>query len=180
MHICLSKLTSIGSDNGLSPGQCQATNWTNAGILLIGSLATNFSEVSIEIYTFLFNKMYLKLSSAKCCHQAIIWTNAGILLIGSLATNFSEISIEICIFPFNKMHLKLSSKKCKPFCLGLNLLINGSPLCHWGPDKTTHVWNTNFDYIVLMCIGQSSWFQVIIASGKVLGLFQYKESVLPV
>ena len=36
-HICVSKLTTIGSDNGLSPGQRQAIIWTIAGILLIGN-----------------------------------------------------------------------------------------------------------------------------------------------
>ena len=65
MHICISKLTSIGSDNGLSPGWCQAVIWTNGGILLIGLLATNFSEILIEIHTFSFKKMHLKISSAK-------------------------------------------------------------------------------------------------------------------
>ena len=44
-HICVSKLTIIGSDNGLSPGWRQAIIWTNAGILLIGTLRTNFSEI---------------------------------------------------------------------------------------------------------------------------------------
>ena len=39
----------IGSDNGLSPGRRQAIIWTNAGILLIGPLGTNFSEILIEI-----------------------------------------------------------------------------------------------------------------------------------
>ena len=34
-HICVSKLTIIGSDNGLSPGRRQAIIWTYAGILLI-------------------------------------------------------------------------------------------------------------------------------------------------
>ena len=38
LHICVSKLTSIGSDNGLSPDRRQAIIWTNAGILLIGPL----------------------------------------------------------------------------------------------------------------------------------------------
>ena len=33
MHICVSKLTIIGSDNGLSPGRRQAIIWTNAGIV---------------------------------------------------------------------------------------------------------------------------------------------------
>ena len=36
-HICVSKLASIVSDNGLSPGRCQAIIWTIAGILLIRS-----------------------------------------------------------------------------------------------------------------------------------------------
>ena len=51
-HICVSKLTNIGSDNGLSPGRRQAIIWTNAGVLLIWPLETNFSEILIEIYTF--------------------------------------------------------------------------------------------------------------------------------
>ena len=65
MHICVSKLTIIGSDNGLSPDRLQAIIWTNAGILLIGPLGTNFSEILIEILTFSFKKMHLKVSSAK-------------------------------------------------------------------------------------------------------------------
>ena len=51
-HICIGKLTIIGSDNGLSPERRQATIWSNAGILLIGPLGTNFSEILIEIQTF--------------------------------------------------------------------------------------------------------------------------------
>ena len=77
-QICVSKLTIIGSDNGLSPRR----------------------------------------------HQAIIWTNAGILLIGPLGTNFSEILIELNTFQFKKMHLQMPSGKWRPFCLGLNVLIN--------------------------------------------------------
>ena len=64
-HICVGKLTIIGSDNGLSPGRRQAIIWTNAGILLIGTLGTNFSEILIEIRIFSFKKMGLKVSSAK-------------------------------------------------------------------------------------------------------------------
>ena len=62
-HICVSNLTIIGSSNGLSPGRCQAIIWTNAGILIIGPLGTNCSEILIEIHTFSFEKMHLKLSS---------------------------------------------------------------------------------------------------------------------
>ena len=55
-HICVGKLIITGSDNGLSPGQRQAIIWTNAEILLIGPLGTNFSEIVIEIRTFSFSK----------------------------------------------------------------------------------------------------------------------------
>ena len=63
-HIC-SKLTITGSDNGLSLGQLQAIIWTNAGVLLIGPLGTNFSEILIEIHihVFSFKKVHLKISS---------------------------------------------------------------------------------------------------------------------
>ena len=64
-HICVGKLTIIGSDNGLSPERRQAIIWTNAGILLIGPLGTNFSEILIEIQIFSYMKMHLKMSFAK-------------------------------------------------------------------------------------------------------------------
>ena len=44
-HICVSNLTSIASDNGLSPGGRQAIIWTNAGTLLTGPSRTNFIEM---------------------------------------------------------------------------------------------------------------------------------------
>ena len=63
--ICASKLSIIGSDNGLPPGRRQAIIWTKAGILLIRTLGTNFSEILSEILTFSFIKTHLKMSSAK-------------------------------------------------------------------------------------------------------------------
>ena len=56
-HICVSKLTIISSDNGLSPNRGQAIIWTNAVILLIGPLGTNFSETLLKFTHF---------SSRKC------------------------------------------------------------------------------------------------------------------
>ena len=64
-HICISKLTIIGSDNGLSPTRRQAIIWTNAGILLIGPLGTNFIEILIAMQTFSFKKTHLKMLSGK-------------------------------------------------------------------------------------------------------------------
>ena len=64
-HLCASKLPTIGSDNGLSPGRRLAIIWTNARILLIRTLGTNVSESLSEIHTFSFSKMRLKVSSGK-------------------------------------------------------------------------------------------------------------------
>ena len=64
-HICVSKVAIIVSNNGLSPGR-QAIIWTNAGILLIWPLGTNFSEISIDVHTFSFKKIPFKMSSGKC------------------------------------------------------------------------------------------------------------------
>ena len=57
-HIC-------ASDNGLSPVRCQAITWTNAGLLSIGLMWTDFNEIWIWILSFSFKKMHLKLSSAR-------------------------------------------------------------------------------------------------------------------
>ena len=46
-------------------GRRQAIIWTNDGHLLIGPLGTNVSEILIEILTFSFKKMRLKVSSGK-------------------------------------------------------------------------------------------------------------------
>ena len=52
----------------------QAIIWTNAGILLIGPgpLGTNFSEILIEILTFSFKEMKLKMSSGKWSVKVVL------------------------------------------------------------------------------------------------------------
>ena len=45
--------------------QCQVIIWTNVGMLLIGNLATSFSETLIGIQAFSFKKMQLQTESAK-------------------------------------------------------------------------------------------------------------------
>ena len=66
-HTCIgvSIFTITGSDNGLSPGRRQVIIWTSDGILLIEHVGTNFSEILIEIITFSFKKMHVKVSSGK-------------------------------------------------------------------------------------------------------------------
>ena len=62
MHICVGNLTIIVF---FSFGGRQVIMWTNAAILLIGTLGTNLSEVLVEIDAFSFRKMHLNISSAK-------------------------------------------------------------------------------------------------------------------
>ena len=56
---------SMGSDNGLSPIRRQAIIEVNAGLLWIGTLRTNFSDILIKIQNFSFTKMHLKISFAQ-------------------------------------------------------------------------------------------------------------------
>ena len=67
---CVSDLLIIGSDNGLSSSGRQAIIWTNAEMLLIGPLATNFFEILIEI-----NYIFIQ----EIIFQNILWNMAVIL-----------------------------------------------------------------------------------------------------
>ena len=70
-HICMCKLSIIGSDNGLSPGRRQAIIRTNAGILVIGSLWATLNESLIEMCKFSFKKIHFKMSF--CRPQCVKW-----------------------------------------------------------------------------------------------------------
>ena len=78
-HICVSKLTIIGSDIRLSPDWHQAIIWTNAWILLIWPLGTNFGE----------NKPWPEPVMAKTlnseiiwCHKTTVtWRGSGVMLV---------------------------------------------------------------------------------------------------
>ena len=56
---------SIGSGNDLSSVWSQAITWTNTDLLPIGHLGTNFNEIWIEILTFSFKKIRLKIIVCK-------------------------------------------------------------------------------------------------------------------
>ena len=68
MHTCIRKIIIIGSDNGLLPDWCQAIFWTNAGLLLIWLLGTNFSGILIKNHTFLFKEIIWKCCLENVCH----------------------------------------------------------------------------------------------------------------
>ena len=57
---CVSKQTIIGQDNSVSPSRRQTIIWTSAGILLIRTIETKFSEIVRAIRPFSFTEMQLK------------------------------------------------------------------------------------------------------------------------
>ena len=119
-NICVSKPTTIGSDNGLSPGRRQAIIWTNAGILLIGPLGTNLSEILNEIHTFSLKKMHLKMSFGKwrpfCLDLNVLikitlWQNSAI-------SSIKKIEVKIVIWTFCLQNKKLN------FCIQMQKLMS--------------------------------------------------------
>ena len=64
-HTHFGNLTITGSDNGLWPHQHQAIIWTKAGILITWPLGEKFSEILIEIHTFSYKLMHLKMLSVE-------------------------------------------------------------------------------------------------------------------
>ena len=103
-HICVSKLTIIGSDNGLSPDRRQAINWTNAGLLLIGHTGTNFNEILIEILTFSFKKRRLKVSSAK---RRPFCLGLNVLMVTNMADKYSHIEKVLWLHSLQTCHREL-------------------------------------------------------------------------
>ena len=90
----LSKLTIVGSDNGVSPGRRQAIIWTSAGLFLIGPLGTNFNEILIEIHTFSFKKMHLKLSSGRWrpfCLGLNVLNLEEVVALGSFSISYPDL-----------------------------------------------------------------------------------------
>ena len=55
-HICQWSRSVLVSDNGLSPIRRPAIIWTSPGLLSIGPLGTNYSEILIKIQNFSFTK----------------------------------------------------------------------------------------------------------------------------
>ena len=114
-HICVGKLTIIGSVNGLSPVRRQAIIWTNAGILLIGPLGTNFSEILFEIQTFSLKKIRLKMSSAKCCSFRL---GLNVLkAVTRVSVHSDELSTTRHCSQANECELRWKWRQCSDFSL---------------------------------------------------------------
>ena len=97
-HICVSELSIIGSDNGLSPGRRQAIIWTNGGILLIRTSGTNFSEILSQVHTFSLKQMPLNMLSGKwppfCLGLNVFLATARSKIWRSTIFSFKDITID--------------------------------------------------------------------------------------
>ena len=134
-HICVCEHANIGSDNGLSPNRRQAIIWTNGGILLIEPLGTNFNEILIEIHTFSFKEIRLKMSSAKC-RPFCLGLN---VLIRS-----------------NKITYMCSKSSTKRKCNKINLIdLNFSVTYHNGSVYLVTMLTVHQIFIPLLCIAPS-------------------------
>ena len=83
-HICVSKLTIIGSDKGLSPRRCQAIIWTNGGLSLIGPLGTKPSEILTFIQENAFERVVCELAAILSRPQCV---NVSAVLVQLPLTN---------------------------------------------------------------------------------------------
>ena len=96
--VCVfSKLTIIGSDNGLSHGRRQAIIWNNAGILLIGPIGTNFGEILNEIETFSLETMHFE--NAVCKLTAILSRPQCVNI-----KRFTGADVAVTYVPFQAIH----------------------------------------------------------------------------
>ena len=133
-HICVSKPTIIGSDNGLLPGRHQYIIWTNDGTLLIRTLGTSFSEIVSEIRIFSFRKMK--------CTWIIVWKMVAISSrVQCVKLNFT--------LKFNVNHSPtLNQGVLRLWCKFGNPILNvwrvmaqtSSVLTHRHTDTPTHIW----------------------------------------
>ena len=167
-HICVSKLPIIASDNALSPGRRQAIIWTSAGILLIGSLGTNFSENLMEIITFSFKKMRMKVLSAKwrpCCLVLNVWNTSLLALV--MGTLHSLV---------NSIH-KLLYKKTLILCLWSYLRQAVEQTFQWfnslAPGRFQRNWRKVIFQLILVIDGWSisckivlKWMPMDLTDGK--------------
>ena len=99
--MCVSNLIIIGSDNGLSPARHQAISESMLDYCY--PLGTNFSEILIEILTFSFKEMRLKVSFAKwwpfCLGLNVLKIRQGLGVDGvECRSTFSKCALIVLIF----------------------------------------------------------------------------------
>ena len=180
---CISKLTIIGLDNGLSPGRHQSIIWTNAGVLLIGPWETNFSEILKQIlYIFIQENAYenfvRKLAAILSWPQCVNW-----LAPGRCDTNYCQTSnISRTLLEYRIVDHSDVVGAPPVGAAPTTSSFSTNPLVSLDREKTTArrcknqlsflIWCTYIRYLTVVqylntCYGSSSWvFLVNLLSGQ--------------
>ena len=149
IYASVSKLSIIGSGNGLSSRRHKAIIWTNTGILLIWTLGTNFNEILSEFHTFSCKKMYFKMSSAKwralcpglnvltqlisLTSNNVSWEQWWVIIYYFRRSDFKEYSYRT-IWCGGDVQKQSNDTKCIDCCLtDSQLWINGYVYNKWKP-----------------------------------------------
>ena len=112
----------------LSPIRRQAINWANGGLLSIGLLGTNFSEILIAILSFSFKKIHLQISAK----MAVILSRGR----GVNESIYSQMTyLSLASTTDSPIRRDSSSAVREPFCSTCNTsgntLAPGRPGCHF-------------------------------------------------
>ena len=102
----LSNTSILNSLRPIDAFRRQTIIWTNDGILLIGPLGTNFSEILTGIQAFSFKKMHMKMSSAK-------WRPFCLGLNVLNMHTYSDLALS------HAFHPAFSRRSCAPFLIQL-------------------------------------------------------------
>ena len=141
--------TVIGSDNGLSTGRRHAIIWSNAGILLIVPLETNFYEFFIEIHTFSFKEIHWKI---------VVWKMASILFRPQCVNErwslwLYPISLLLSLYIFIIFFLIAPCNQKHGYILGVHLTAFTAAIQfgnHWlGAQSTPSKWNCPLGWRIL-------------------------------
>ena len=115
-QICISRQATIGLDNGLPPGRRQAITWTNAGILLIGPLGTNFSEILIEIH--------IHFHSRKCIWKCRLENVSHFVSGLNVFCHFMPVLVQISTLSTDSVAKRCAyAYKCKVGLTSTNLIV---------------------------------------------------------
>ena len=126
LYICVTKLSIIGSNNGLSPVRCQAIIWTNAGILLIEPLGTNWSIfIDENAFQNVICEMASILSRPQCVN--VILAKPPLKYVSNYLSQF---------------HVDVHPNPCDESNIGFVYLLN-----HWGRNKMAAKFHATFSNV---------------------------------
>ena len=122
VHLCVSNLTIIGSDNGFPPGRHQAIIWANAGILLLHP-KEQISNFTPDTFSF-----------TKNAFENIVCKNVGHFISASMCQVPSS-SLWCCVQHYdiyNKLGRVVNQRPNMGFLLWVQSLISVLHLFHHG------------------------------------------------